>query len=243
MSFDVSNRVALVTGANRGIGLAITRALLANHATKVYTAVRDVDSVSGLKQEFGERVAAVHLDLQQADSVKQAAQQADDVELVVNNAGVLRTESPLSPQAFEALQWELDVNVYGLLRIAQAFAPTLKKNGGGALVQLNSVASLRSRPAFATYAASKAAAYSLTQALRVQLGEQGTQVLSVHPGPIDTDMAAQAGLEDTDPPSVVADGILVALRAGQFHLFPDRLAEQMGAAYASFAANVVEASD
>ena len=115
----------------------------------------------------------------------------------------------------------MDMNVSGLVRIAQAFAPVLKKNGGGALIQLNSLASIKCFAPFATYSASKAAAYSITQALRDILKEQGTTVVSVHPGPIATDMADTAGIgEIAEPPSIVADSILEALDKGEFHAFP-----------------------
>ena len=114
-------------------------------------------------------------------------------------------------------------------------------NGGGAFVQLNSVASLRSFPPFATYCASKAAAYSLTQALAASFTEQGTQTLSVHPGPIATDMGHDAGFDDiAEPPAVVADGIVRALAAGDKHVFPDSFAQQMGRAFDSFRVNVIE---
>jgi short-subunit dehydrogenase len=137
----------------------------------------------------------------------------------------------------------MDVNVYGLITMAQAFAPVLKANGGGVFAQINSVASLKSTSNFATYSASKAAAYSITQALRELLHEQGTIVLSVHPGPIETDMADAAGLlEIAESPTLVAEGIISALQTGEFHVFPDTVARQLGSAYQSFAKNVVEAS-
>ncbi len=136
----------------------------------------------------------------------------------------------------------MNVNVYGLIHTARAFAPVLKANGGGAFVQLNSVASLKTFPDFATYCASKAAAYAITQGLRDVLADQGTAVLSVHPGPIATDMATNAGFGDiADPPSMVSEGIVTALAKGEFHLFPDTMAQQIGSAFASFAENVVEA--
>ena len=171
-----------------------------------------------------------------------AAKSAGDVQLVVNNAGVLRNAAPLADDAIEALQFEININVFGLMRMARAFAPVIEANGGGAFVQLNSVASLKSFPDFATYAASKAAAYSMTQALRDVLKPRGIAVLSVHPGPIATDMADQAGLtEMAEPPSLVGEGIVAALKAGDFHLFPDTMARQIGGAYRGFAENVVEA--
>ena len=162
--------------------------------------------------------------------------------LVVNNAGVLRNATPLADDAVDALKFEMDVNVYGLIRVARAFAPILKANGGGGFAQLNSVASLKNFPDFATYSASKAASYSITQALKWMLSGDGIQVVSVHPGPIATDMADAAGLgEIAEPASLVADAIVDALANDKFHAFPDSMAKQVGAAYESFAANVVEA--
>ena len=147
----------------------------------------------------------------------------------------------LSAEAFTEYQAEHQTNVLGLLHVAQAFAPVLKHNGGGALVQLNSVASIKSFSDFATYSASKAASYSLTQALREKLAQQGTLVVSVHPGPIKTDMAESVGLGDiAEPPTLVADAIFDALRNDQFHVFPDSMAQQFQAAYTSFAQAIVE---
>lgn len=241
MSFDVKNKTVLVTGANRGIGKAILEGALQRGARKVYAAVRRPESAEPLVQEYGDRVVPIRLDLEDPETISSAAKQADDVELVINNAGVLKTADPLSPDAVEALQYEMNVNVYGLIHVAQAFAVVLKQNGGGALVQLNSVASLRTFADFATYAASKAASYSITQALREKLAAQGTQVVSVHPGPIQTDMANDAGLSEVaEPPSLVADAIFESLAEGRFHAWPDSMAKDLGAAFQSFAENVIE---
>jgi NAD(P)-dependent dehydrogenase (short-subunit alcohol dehydrogenase family) len=242
MSYQIKNCVALVTGANRGIGKAIVQGLVAKGAAKVYAAVRKPSSANALVKEFGDRVVPIEIDLTRPETVTAAAKTADDVTLVVNNAGVLRKATPLSKDAAEALAFEMDVNVYGLLRVAQAFVPVLKKNGHGAFVQLNSVASLKNFPDFATYSATKAAAYSITQALQAQLSGEGILVVSVHPGPIATDMGRDAGLEEiAEPPSLVADAIIEALENAKFHAFPDTLAKQFGEAYASFATNVIEA--
>lgn len=242
MSFDVSDKVVLVTGGNRGIGRAIVEDALGRGAKKVYVAVRRLDSVDELIAEHGQRVVPLQFDLADPATITAAAQAAADVELVVNNAGVLKTASALDPDAIESFEFEMNVNVYGLIRVAQAFAPALKKNGGGALVQLNSVASVKNFADFATYSASKAASYSITQGLRDKLKVQETQVVSVHPGPIQTDMAHDAGLDEiAEPPSLVAKAIFDALAAGEFHAWPDTMAKQIGGAYESFAKNVVEA--
>ena len=202
MSFDIDGKVALVTGANRGIGKAILESLLQHGASKVYAGVRKLDSAAPLVEQHGDQVVPLHIDLNAPETITAAAQTADDVQLVVNNAGVLRTATPLADDAIDALQFEIDINVIGLIRMAQAFAPVLKSNGGGAFAQLNSVASMKCFADFATYSASKAASYSITQGLREQLDGQGTAVLSVHPGPIATDMADAAGIGDIAEPAL-----------------------------------------
>jgi len=239
----IKDRIILITGANRGIGKAIVEKFLEEGAAKIYLGARDLESLNPLLTTYGDRVVPVHIDLNQPETITKATELANDVDMVVNNAGMLNVESPLSENAIATLQMEMEVNVYGLMRVAQAFAPVLKANGGGVLVQLNSVASVKNFADFATYSASKAAAYSITQGLRDKLREQGTYVMSVHPGPIDTDMANDAGMgEMAEPPVLVAEAILEALQNNEFHVFPDSMAKQIGGVYADFATNIVEAN-
>lgn len=242
MSFEVQNKVVLVTGANRGIGRAIVDEAVRRGAAKVYAAVRNVESAQPLVDQYGDRVVPVRVDVQDDASVKEAAETASDVDVVINNAGTLKASTSADADAIESLKYEMDVNAYGFLRVAQAFAPTLKTNGGGAIVQLNSVASIKNFADFATYSASKAASYSLTQGLRDVLKDQNTLVVSVHPGPIKTDMAVDAGLDEiAEPPSLVAEAIFDAVASGTFHVWPDTMAKQFEAGYRVFAENVVEA--
>jgi NAD(P)-dependent dehydrogenase (short-subunit alcohol dehydrogenase family) len=238
----LDNSIILITGANRGIGKAMLTAFLAAGAAKVYAGARDPAGLDPMVAEHGERVVPLRIDVTEPSSVQAAATTASDVQVVVNNAGVLAVASPLEAGAKEALDREMAVNVHGLLHMAQAFAPVLKANGGGVFVQMNSVASMKNFAGFSTYSASKAAAYSITQGLRELLGAQGTRVLSVHPGPIATDMAVSAGLDGiAEPAELVPQAILAALAAGEFHVYPDSMAQQIGGAYAGFARDIVEA--
>ncbi|MEW8028470.1 MAG: SDR family oxidoreductase [Candidatus Thiodiazotropha sp.] len=239
----VKGRVVLVTGANRGIGKSIVEEFLRAGASKIYAAARNPESLKPLTDAYDKRIVALCIDLNDPASITSAASLASDVEIVVNNAGMLNIATPLASNAVAALQDEMEVNVYGLMRMAQVFAPLLRANGGGALVQLNSVASMKNFADFATYSASKAASYSITQGLRDVLKEQGTHVISVHPGPIATDMATHAGLDEiAEPVEVVPQAIINALETGEFHAFPDSMAKQIGAVYHDFASNIVEAN-
>ncbi len=241
MSISVNNKVALVTGANRGIGKAIVESFLKYGAKKVYLAVRDPASTKALEDQFGSKVVTLRADVSDSESIKELARQTKDVDIVVNNAGIMHIASPLSDNAEAALTQELDINVFGLLRIANAFAGTLEANKG-ALVQLNSIASIKTFTDISTYCASKAASYSLTQGLKDKFAEKGVSVLSVHPGPIATDMGASAGFDGAPAATVVSEGIITALENGDFHLFPDELAKQFEAAYQSFSDNIVTAN-
>lgn len=244
MSLDINGKIILITGANRGIGAATVESFVNHGAKKVYAAARKLENLIPLIEKFGDIIVPVYLDLLKPESITSLAETANDVDIVVNNAGVLEIANPLSDNAEEAFTHELNINVFGLIRMAKAFIPVLEKNGGGAFVQLNSVASIKNFTEFSTYSASKAASYSITQGLRDVVADKGIAVLSVHPGPIATDMADNAGMKDmAEPASIVSEGIIAALQAGVFHLFPDSMAQQFQAQYQDYANTMIEATE
>jgi len=219
----IKGSVALVTGANRGIGQAFATALLDRGAAKVYAAVRDVTTVD----TDDPRLVPVQLDVTDPARVRSVAATLGDVEIVVNNAGIGRPATPLAASVDDA-RAELEVNYLPLLATTQAFAPILAANGGGAIVNVLSVVSWVGVPALATYAASKSAAWSFTNSSRVELTRQGTQVVGVYVGFVDTDLTA--GL-DTDkiPPATVADSALDALEAGASEALVDEFSRSIKA--------------
>ena len=179
----VAGSIALVTGANRGLGLAFANALVDMGAAKFYAAARNPEAVT-LKG-----VVPLKLDVTSDEDVVAAARVAGNLNLLVNNAGIARPGGFLADEAIEAAREQFEVNFVAPLRMARAFAPVLAKNGGGAIINVLSVASWMNGPALATYGASKSAAWALTNGLRIELAQQGTQVVALHAGFIDTDLA------------------------------------------------------
>src|SRR6201994_4809007 len=212
----VAGSIALVTGANRGLGLAFAKTLMEMGASKVYAAARDPGAIT-LKG-----VVPVRLDVTSDEDVVAAARAAGDVNLLINNAGIARPGGFLADGAIEAAREQFEVNFIGPLRMARAFAPILAKKGGGAIVNVLSVASWMNNPALATYGASKSAAWALTNGLRNELVQQGTQVVGVHAGFIDTDLVR--GLDvPKSPPEAIVQATLSALERGEGQVLADEI--------------------
>lgn len=220
---EIEGTVALVTGANRGIGKAFVDELLERGATKVYAAVRNPATLALADP----RVQPVRLDVSDALRVADVASELQDVELVVNNAGVAHPGTP-TVASLEGARAELDVNYLGLVASTQAFAPVLAANGGGAFVNVLSVASWVASPLLSTYAASKAAAWSFSNSARVELKRQETQVVGVHVGFVDTDLTAGLDVDKIEPATVAA-AALDALEAGEPEAVVDEVSRQVKA--------------
>jgi NAD(P)-dependent dehydrogenase (short-subunit alcohol dehydrogenase family) len=225
----IEGAVALVTGASRGLGRALTEALLSRGVKKVYATARDPEALRGLHDD---RLVALRLDVTDADQIRAAAEAAPDVDLVFNNAGVLLGYGIADAMVLGHARREMEVSYFGPLQLLQCMAPILAGNGGGAVVNIGSAAGLSNVAFFPTYSASKAALHSLTQAARVLLGGQGTSVFGVYAGPIDTDMVRELALPKTSPRDV-AFAILNGIEAGQEDIFPDPFAVDFGRQFES----------
>lgn len=211
---DIKNSVVLVTGANRGLGLAFANALLARGAQRVYAGARDPASVTA------PGLVPVVLDVTRPATIEAAAAKLSDVTLLVNNAGITRGSGALAEDALTRAREEIETNYLGPLAVAAAFAPTLAKNGGGAILNVLSALSWVTLPRSTTYSASKAAAWALTNGLRTELREQKTQVVGLHAGFIDTDMVRAVQAPKISPEEVVRIA-LDAVEAGSEEVLVD----------------------
>jgi NAD(P)-dependent dehydrogenase (short-subunit alcohol dehydrogenase family) len=225
----IEGRVALVTGANRGIGRALIEALLARGAKKVYATARDPMSLRDLHDE---RLVVLTLDVTDEDQIRAAAEAAPDVEIVFSNAGVALGRGLSEASVLGQARREMEVNYFGPLQLIQSLAPALARNGGGAVVTVGLAAGLTNVPFLPTYSASKAALHSLTQGARVLLGAQGTSVFGVYPGPVDTEMSRELEVPKASARDV-AHSILDGVEAGQEDILPDSFAVQFGRQFES----------
>lgn len=205
---NIEGSVVLVTGANRGLGAEYVRQLLDRGATKVYAGARSPESVKS------SGAIPIKLDVTNAADIQAAVTQCSDLTMLINNAGVVIGSRVLAENSLENAKAEFDTNVWGPFNLSKAFAPVLAANGGGAIVNVLSAVSWMSIKEVATYAMSKSAAWSLTNALRLELARQGTLVVAVHPAFIDTDMAAGVDMPKTTPHQVVErtlDGVAAGI--------------------------------
>lgn len=210
----LDNAVVLVTGANRGLGLAFAREALARGAAKVYAAARDPASITL------PGVVPLTLDVTDPEQVAAAARQCADVTVLVNNAGIAAPGGYLADGALDAARRQFETNFFGVWRLSAAFAPVLAANGGGAILNVLSVASWINSPLLGGYGTTKAAAWALTNGLRLELAAQKTQVTGLHVGFVDTDLTRGMDVPKT-PPELVVRRAFDGLEAGEAEVLAD----------------------
>jgi NAD(P)-dependent dehydrogenase (short-subunit alcohol dehydrogenase family) len=217
---NLKDSVVFLTGANRGLGLQLAKAALAAGAKKVYGAARDPKTVTL------PGVIPVQLDVTNHDEISAVTREYKDVTILINNAGIVRAGAILADNALEQARAEMETNAIGPMLLSKGFAPTLKANGGGAIVNILSVLAWLSQGPTNTYSMSKSAAWALTNGLRVELAAQGTQVIGAHMGYMDTDMTASYDVPKIKPEEVAAQ-IIAAINEGKEEVLADDLTRQV----------------
>ncbi|MFE9851110.1 SDR family oxidoreductase [Streptomyces sp. NPDC005576] len=210
---ELKNAVAVVTGANRGLGRHLA-AQLTERGAKVYAAARRPETVDL------PGVVPLRLDVTDEESVRAAAALASDTTLLVNNAGI-STSTPLIAGATEAVRREMETNYFGPLAVTRAFAPVIESNGGGAVLNVLSVLSWLHPAELGSYAATKAAAWALTGAVRQELAPRGIVVSALHVAYMDTDMAASVAADQKADPADVAAQALSGIEEGRLEILAD----------------------
>jgi NAD(P)-dependent dehydrogenase (short-subunit alcohol dehydrogenase family) len=224
----VEDAIAFVTGANGGIGTHYIDALKAAGAKRIYAGVRNPDSIAEIVSTDPARIIPVQLDIVDDESIRIAATNCQDVTLLINNAGIAKYQGLIAAPDLSSARAEMEVNYFGTLAMCRAFSPILKANGGGAIVNMQSIIALVNFPKNGGYSASRASSLSMTQGIRAEFAAQGTLVIAVLPGTVDTKMSKN------DPPPKVAPAEVarVALQAvidGIEEVYPGEQATEMAA--------------
>ncbi len=226
---EIKDRVALVTGGNRGIGEAFVRALLEAGAAKVYVGARDPANAEALANDFPGQAIPLRLDVTQPDQITAAATACPDVSVLINNAGAFHNVRLIAGDDITAARDEMEVNYFGPLLMCRAFAPILARNGGGAIVNVLSSGGMVAVPAMGGYSPSKFAGRAAATCIRAELAPQGTSVTALIVGSVDTRMAAHVAGQK-EPPSLIAQAGLGAIRRGLDEVDTDRMAIEVRAA-------------
>ncbi|MBD2355486.1 SDR family oxidoreductase [Tolypothrix sp. FACHB-123] len=225
---QIKNAVALVTGANGGIGQYYVEALLTAGASRIYAGARNPKSLDAIAATDPQRIIPISLDIIDEKSVIAAAAKCSDVNLLINNAGIGLLKGFISATDLTSARSEMEVNYFGTLNMCRAFAPVLQANGGGAIVNMLSILAKVNLPMNASYCASKAAALLMTQGIRAELAAQGTLVIGVMPGTVDTE-ASKHFPPPKVAPEIVAQTALQAVIDEIEDVYPGEQAMQMAA--------------
>ncbi len=216
----ITSKTVLVTGANRGIGKAFVETLVEQGAKRVYAGIRDESNLDHFDRRFTHVVKPVHLDVTRDDHINALTAQLTELDILINNAGVVHGASVTAPDALAIMEKELSVNLYGPMHLTARLLPILKQSPAAAIVNLCSIAAISHFPGIGPYSVAKAALHSYTQGLRFDLIDTAIKVLGVYPGPTDTRMAKDFPMEKASPRQI-AERTYAALEQGQTDLFPD----------------------
>jgi NAD(P)-dependent dehydrogenase (short-subunit alcohol dehydrogenase family) len=222
----LKNAIALVTGANQGLGKCYTEELLRLGAAKVYACGLTLQCLDAVCERHGDRIVPLKLDVTEHGDIDDAVRAAPDLTVLVNNAGVLEAKGLVEAGSLDVFRREMEVNVFGLANMSLAFAPVISGNGGGAIINMLSAASLANFPPFGTYCATKAAAMSITHDLRYELKGGNIEVFGIYAGLIDTDMLKSVGGEKSDPRDIAASA-LAGVEAGIMDIDADARTERL----------------
>jgi NAD(P)-dependent dehydrogenase (short-subunit alcohol dehydrogenase family) len=225
---QIENSVALITGANGGIGQQLIKVLQAGGISKIYACARNPQILADLEISDPERIVPVQLDVTNHTNVADAAAQCQDVNLLINNAGVSRDVGLISAPDLEGARLEMETNYFGTLAMCRAFAPVLKANGGGTIVNLLSIVARANLPFMGSYCASKAAELSLTHGIRAELLGQGTLVIGVMPGTVDTKFASHYPPPKVSPDEVAREALRAVLESIE-EIYPGEQASYLAA--------------
>ena len=225
----ITDKIILITGANRGIGSALMEEALKRGAKKVYAGTRVA------LNHPDERVIPMNLDVTNIAQIRGAADKIDKLDILINNAGVAFYDD-LSDSTI--LEKHLAVNLYGTQNVTNAFLPALR-NSKGAIVNILSILALAPLPPIASYCISKAAAFSMTQSLRAFLKSKGVSVHAVLTGPVDTEMSRGLAIPKASP-ETAAQNIFDGMENEEEDIFPDLMSASMEQSWSGGAAKAME---
>jgi NAD(P)-dependent dehydrogenase (short-subunit alcohol dehydrogenase family) len=217
---EIRNSVAVVTGANRGLGRHFAAQLLERGAAKVYAGARDPQRVD-LRG-----VVPLQLDITDPASVARAAESVPDATLLINNAGI-STHTRLTDGDLDQIRLEMETGFFGTLAVTRAFAPVLTANGGGAILNVLSLLAWLHLPDYGAYSAAKAAAWAQTNVVRQELAPKGIEVTALHVGYMDTDLADYVDPNEKSDPAVVASAALDGVAAGETEVLADEITQNV----------------
>lgn len=234
--YDLENKTALITGANRGIGAAYVAELARSGAKKIYAGARDLKNLKPLLQRYQNLIEPLQLDVTNAEEIAAVSEKISALDILINNAGIVSASTAAGDTALDTARREMETNFFGPMQLTLALLPQLKQSEQPAIINVSSIAGISNFPSIAPYSVSKAALHSYTQGLRAELAAQQFRILGVYPGPVDTRMTDGWDTEKASAEEV-AKKTLEALIAGETDVFPDPFSQQM---YAVFLQNPPE---